>query len=373
MPPSPATPILNTDFAPPLTPRSRLCQRRNRLRNRLRTGREVTLADVAEVAGVSASTASRALSGRGELSPETRAAVIEIARELHFEPSHLARSLRTRTTHTVGFVVPDVSSPFYASALKGAQGALEEAGYRVLLMDSEQAADSEVEALRTLLSHRVDGLLVSTVGIERERFDGLVTRRGTPCVFFDSVLAGRGAGSVLLDNRPGIGLLVNHLVEHGHSRIGLLVGSLRETSGTERRDAFHEAMHGHGLGVRRDHVAGGRWSPDEGLAATRAILASRRPPTALVSSSVELALGALAAARERGLSIPEDLAVATFDDAYFAELLDPPLTAVAYDPTEVGRRAAALLVDAMSDGEVPRRDERVAVELIRRRSCGCGA
>jgi DNA-binding LacI/PurR family transcriptional regulator len=342
------------------------------LRNRLGTGREVTLADVAEVAGVSPSTASRALSGRGELSAETRAAVIEIARELHFEPSQLARSLRTRTTHTVGFVVPDVSSPFYASALKGAQGMLEEAGYRVLLMDSEQAADGEVEALRTLIAHRVDGLLVSTVGIRREHFDGLVTRRRTPCVFFDSVIAGRGAGSVLLDNGPGIELLVDHMVEHGHSRIGLLVGSLSETSGTERRTAFYEAIRRHGLAVRRGHVAGGRWSPDAGLAATRSILRTRRPPTALVSSSVELALGALAAARELGLRVPDELAVATFDDAYFAELLDPPLTAVAYDPAAVGRRAAELLVGAMRDGDEPRRDERIAVELVRRRSCGCG-
>ena len=156
------------------------------MRNRLRTGREVTLADVAEYAGVSASTASRALNGRGELSPETRAAVIEAADRLHFEPSQLARSLRTRTTSTIGFVVPDVSSPFYASALQGAQRTLGEAGYRVLLMDSGQSADGELAALRTLLAHRVDGLLVSTIGIERERFDSLVTRRGTPCVFFDS-------------------------------------------------------------------------------------------------------------------------------------------------------------------------------------------
>ena len=119
-------------------------------------------------------------------------------------------------------------------------------------------------------------------------------------------------------------------------------------------------------------MAGGRWSPDEGLAATRSILRTRRPPTALVSSSVELALGALAAARELGLRVPDELAVATFDDAYFAELLDPPLTAVAYDPAAVGRRAAELLVGAMRDGEEPRRDERIAVELVRRRSCGCG-
>jgi LacI family transcriptional regulator, galactose operon repressor len=343
------------------------------LRNRLRTGQEVTLADVAEVAGVSASTASRALSGRGELSPKTRAAVIEVARELQFEPSHLARSLRTKTTHTVGFVVPDVSSPFYASALRGAQGALKEAGYRVLLMDSGQAADGEAEELRTLIAHRVDGLLVSTVGIERGRFDGLVTRRGTPCVFFDSVLAGRGAGSVLLDNRAGIELLVDHLVEHGHEQIGLLTGSLDETSGVERRDVFLAAMRRHGLAVRAEHVAGGQWSSECGFAATLAVLEATLRPAALVSSSVELALGALAAARERGLRVPDDLALATFDDAYFAELLDPPLTAVAYDPVGLGRRAAELLVGAMRDGDTERRDERIPVDLVRRRSCGCRA
>ena len=270
------------------------------MRNRLRTGREVTLADVAEYAGVSASTASRALNGRGELSPETRAAVLEAADLLHFEPSHLARSLRTRTTSTIGFVVPDVSSPFYASALKGAQRALEQAGYRVMLMDSGQAADGEVAALRTLLAHRVDGLLLSTIGIERELFDGLVTRRGTPCVFFDSGVEGAGAGTVLLDNTAGIDVLVDHLVEHGHHRIGLLTGSLRETSGCERLQAFHGAMSRYGLEVGDGHVAGDRWTQANGAEATRRVLAAAAPPTALISSSVELALGALQACRELG-------------------------------------------------------------------------
>ena len=160
----------------------------------------VTLADVAEYAGVSASTASRALNGRGEMSPETRAAVLEAADALQFEPSLLARSLRTRTTWTVGFVVPDVSSPFYATALKGAQTVLEEAGYRVMLMDSRQEPDGELAALRTLLNHQVDGLLLSTVGIDREQFRATVGRRGTPCVFFDSIVPAAGEGNVLLDN-----------------------------------------------------------------------------------------------------------------------------------------------------------------------------
>jgi LacI family transcriptional regulator, galactose operon repressor len=337
----------------------------------LRNGKTVTLVDVAEYAGVSASTASRALNGRGELSEETRAAVLEAADALQFQPSHLARSLRTQTTSTVGFVVPDVSSPFYASALKGAQVALEQAGYRVMLMDCGQSTDGEVAALRTLLAHRVDGLLLSTVGIGPELFDDVVGRRGVPCVFFDSAVFGAGEGTVLLDNVAGIDLLVEHLVAHGHSRLGFLSGSISETSGHERLTAFRTALERHGLDPATRHVEGERWTRDAGYIATRRILTSDPLPTAIVSSSVELALGALLACRELGLEIPGDLALATFDDAYFAELLDPPLTAVAYDPSEVGRRAAELLVEAIRNHEAPRLDITITVDLVTRRSCGC--
>jgi len=332
----------------------------------------VTLADVARRAGVSASTASRALNGRGELSEQTRAAVAEAAKALQFEPSQLARSLRTSTTHTVGFVVPDVSSPFYAAALKGAQGALHESGYRVLLMDCEQSAEREVEALQTLLAHRVDGLLVSTVGLERSRFERVLRAR-VPCVFFDSSIDGVGDGTVILDNHHGVTLLVDHLVEHGHRRIGLLTGSLSETSGHERRDAFRAAMKRHAPRVTVAGVAGSRWSQEEGREATHTLLARKAPPTAIVASSVELALGALLACREHGLRIPDDLALATFDDAYFAELLDPPLTAVAYEPADVGQAAAAALVAAMGEDEPERRDLSIPVQLVTRRSCGCDA
>jgi DNA-binding LacI/PurR family transcriptional regulator len=341
------------------------------LRNRLGTGREATLADVAEYAGVSASTASRALNGRGELSAQTRAAVLEAADVLRFEPSQLARSLRTRTTSTIGFVVPDVSSPFYASVLKGAQRAFEQAGYRVLLMDSGQAADGEVAALRTLLAHRVDGLLVSTVGIGPDEFAGVIARRGTPCVFFDNAVGEAGAGTVLLDNAAGIDLLIEHLVGHGHRRIGLLAGSVQETSGHERIAAFRAALGRLGLPARDDDIGGERWTQEDGYVATRRILAVDSRPTAFISSSVELALGALRACRDLRVRIPDQLAFATFDDAYFAELLDPPLTAVAYDASEMGRRAADLLVEAIGGVGSESRRITIPVTLITRRSCGC--
>jgi LacI family transcriptional regulator len=346
------------------------------LRNRLRTGQDghkrgATLADVAASAGVSASTASRALNGRGELRDATRTAVIEAAERLGFQPSPLARSLRTRRTYTVGFVVPDVASPFYAASLKGAQAVLEAAGYRVMLMDSEQSVESELAALRTLVNHQVDGLLVATAGADAAQFDDVVGPSGTPCVFLDSLVDGAGAGAVTLENGAGIDLLVEHLHEHGHTRIGLLAGSQQETSGTERLQAFVSAVERVGADVSPELVRTCPWTQAAGAEQTRVLLALAPPPTAIVASSAELGLGCLAVCRELGLSLPDELALVTFDDPYFAALLEPSLTAVGYDPSEVGRAAATLLLDAVRDDEATRRELRVPVRLVRRRSCGC--
>jgi len=336
-----------------------------------RRRRVATLADVAASAGVSASTASRALNGRGELSASTRAAVIEAAERLGFRPSPLARSLRTRQTYTVGFVVPDVASPFYAAALKGAQSVLETAGYRVMLMDSGQSVESEVDALRTLVNHQVDGLLVATAGVDVAEFTDVTSGTGTQCVFFDSVVDGAGAGAVTLENVVGIDLLVEHLRGHGHSRIALIAGSQQETSGSERLDAFVAAVARTAADTSPELIRACPWTQAAGADATRALLQLDPRPTAILASSAELALGCLSVCRELGLSLPDEMALVSFDDPYFGALLEPSLTAVGYDPTEVGRAAAGLLVEAMQDEAVDRREVRVPVTLVRRRSCGC--
>jgi DNA-binding LacI/PurR family transcriptional regulator len=296
--------------------------------------------------------------------------VIEAAERLGFQPSPLARSLRTRQTYTVGFVVPDVASPFYAASLKGAQGVLEAAGYRVMLMDSEQSVADELAALRTLVNHQVDGLLLATVGLKEEQFSEAVGGE-TPCVFLDSVLDGVGAGAVALENVLGTELLVDHLREHGHSRIGLIAGSQQETSGRERLEAFVAAVERTGADPSPELVRACAWAQAAGAEEARALLALSARPTAIVACSAELALGCLAVCRELGVALPDELALVTFDDPYFGALLEPSLTAVGYDPSEVGRAAAALLVDAMQGRRLDHRDIRIAVELVRRRSCGC--
>ena len=235
-----------------------------------------------------------------------------------------------------------------------------------MLMDCEQSAEGEVAALHTLLAHRVDGLLVSTVGIDRDVFEDVVGRRGVPCVFFDSAVPEAGDGSVLLDNAAGIELLVDHMVGHGHARIGLLAGSTSETSGHERPQRLPRARSSATASTRRRPRrrraldARGRPPRRPTHARPRAIRRPRSSPRASSSRSA----GSPPPASSASTS-PSDVALATFDDAYFAELLDPPLTAVAYDPAEVGRRAAALLVDAMRDGEPDAADDvRIPVSLV---------
>lgn len=329
----------------------------------------IRLADVAKLAGVSTTTASRALNGRGELTDETRTAVLDAAARLGFRPSPFAQSLRTRRSHTVGLIVPHVAHPFYASILQGAQAYLRSAGYRLILVDSGEDAHGVAEAIDTLLDHWVDGILISITPFPAARFAELL--RGTPCVFIDETVADVGVGSVLLENREGVGALVGHLAWHGHSRIGFLGGPHDRTDGRERLEGYRAAMAAHSLEVDPGLIAECEWSLRGGIEHTLRLLDGEAPPTAIAAASAELALGALAAARSRGLRLPGDLAIVSFDDTYFAPLLEPALTAISYDTPHMGERSARLLVNAIETEQPGYEEVRIGVKLIQRRSCGC--
>jgi LacI family transcriptional regulator len=335
--------------------------------DRHRTSSDPILADVATEAGVSLSTASRALRDSGSVSEEARRRVRRAARRLGYEPNRLARSLRTRSSNFVGLIVPDIAVGFYARVVKGAQDALEQAGYQVLVMSTERKAAREADALRTLASHRVHGILLATSG-------GFDPSPRVPVVFFDNLVAGAGAGHVARANREGMRVIVEHLAEHGHERIGYLGAPPLLTSGSERLDGFHEAMVASGFAVSRDHVVLGdeAWSVQSGRQATAKLLALAARPTALVAASDTLAVGAIHAARDAGACVPGDLALISFDDPFFGDLLDPPITALARNERQLGELAASLLLHAIQTGRVgPPSVVRLPEELIVRRSCGC--
>jgi len=339
------------------------------------------LADVARAAGVSVATASRALSGRGSVAPETSERVRRVAATLEFEPSAAGRTLRTRSTRMIGFVVPDVSSAFYANALKGAQHRLRAAGYQITLMDTDERPDREGAALRALAAGRVDGIILCPASNDVSLVRAIERRTRLPIVLFDNVLDGAGAGRVTLANEAGIRLLVGHLAEvHGHRRIGYVGGIETETSGAERLAGYELAMLGNGLPIDRRWVRPGDWTEAAGRAETAALLALDQPISAIVYPCADLALGGLGELRARGVRVPDEVAIVCFDDTGAGPLLDPPLTALARRDREIGDVAAAMVLraletaaDGTSAGSAPPMDVRIPMELAIRRSCGCGA
>jgi LacI family transcriptional regulator len=340
------------------------------------TPRRTTLADVAAVAGVSPATASRALGNGKNVSTATRQRVWAAAQQLSFQPNRLARSLRRGSTMAIGLLLPDVANAFYGAVLRGAQGILEAAGYHVLVVNTNRTASTEREALRSLHAHQVDGVLIATYG----GFEDI----GVPVVFFDDVIPGVGVGAIALANQQGVGLLVEHLVEaHGHRRIAFVGPPDTAQDGPappvfsnrERLEGFRTAVGRAALALPPEYVRTTTGSFVESARAIGAELLAGEPrPTAIVGGTDTMSIGVLMAARDAGLRVPEDVAIVSFDEPMYADLLAPSITSLDRHDLELGRRAAQLLLDALAvDGGPPPVPavERVRLSLRLRRSCGC--
>ncbi|MGH2934224.1 MAG: LacI family DNA-binding transcriptional regulator [Gaiellaceae bacterium] len=329
--------------------------------------RPPTLADVARVARVATSTASRALQESSRISEPTKLRVRAAAQGLGYRPNRIAQSLRTRSANIVGLVVPDIGAPFYSRVVKGAQSVFEQNGYAVLMMNTERRPEREDAAIHTLLEHRVRGVLVATSG-------GSTAVPEVPTVYYDNIIPNRGVGNVTRANVAGMALLVEHLRTHGHERIGYIGGPPTLTSGIERLGGYQAAVRELGLVAREEYVQFSEmdWSPHSGAEAMQRLLAVDEPPTAVVTSGESLALGALSVCRTNGRRVPDDVALASFDDPPFGDLLDPPLTALSRNEEEMGRLAASLLLHALQSMEPsPAAEVRLPLELVVRRSCGC--
>ena len=327
-----------------------------------------TLKDVASEAGVSLSTASRALGKYAAVGPATRRRVQFTAARLGYEPNRMASALRTRTSPFIGIVVPDITIPFYGLAVKAAQDVLEKAGYQALVMNTDRLPAREQEALRTLVSHSARGVLLATAG----GFDGSVQ---LPVVFFSNFEPSARAPRVALSNREGIKLLAEHLIGHGHRRILYIGGRTTVASGSERLDGFDETMRSAGL--EKEMLV---WISDDSWSATSAeqavLEAWSKPdrPTAVLAAGDMFALGALKALRALALRVPDDVAVVTFQDPdRVGGTLDPPLTTLASHERELGQHAATMLLH-MLDGQFDPNsatEVRLPATLLIRRSCGC--
>ncbi|MGD8151027.1 LacI family DNA-binding transcriptional regulator [Ornithinimicrobium sp. Y1694] len=321
-----------------------------------------TIRDVAQHAGVSTATASRALSGAGPASANTVEAVRRAAQELGYNVNKAARSLRTQRTDTIGLLIPDVRNPFFSDVAYVIEQSAAAKGYSVITMNADEQPDRQVAALRSLSTQRVDGLIVVPQGGAPVNLPASM-----PFVLLDRRAANIDGPLVCSDNALGSQQMIGHLLHLGHRDIALITGPQSSSTGRERFTASIEALTAAGCTPRQEWIVEGDFQEDSGHRAATQLLDSPTRPTAIFAGDNLMAVGALTQARERGLKIGRDLAVVAFDDTRWFPLLDPPLTVVAQDIDALGAAAVDAVQAAMSGAEVA--DVTIPTHLIVRSSC----
>jgi LacI family transcriptional regulator len=334
--------------------------------------RRPTQADVARLAGVSQTTVSQVLNNSTAISvpAETRQRVLDAVTTLGYVTDHTARSLRTRRTSTLACAIPDIANPFYPAFARGIQDVAEQHGYDLVLYNTDGMAEKESKAVRLVQQGRADGLIVVLFRLTaRELFPLLET--GVPIVRLESVQ--KASGPLPLDNlyvdiAAAAQLAVTHLIAGGHRRIGLISGG-ETPPRAGRTEGYRAALAQAGLPAPPELKIDGGFRADGGYAAMETLLHLPEPPTAVFCANDLMALGALAAVRALGRSVPHDVAVVGFDDIPAARLANPALTTVAQFPDRLGRRAAELLFERLEGGTAaPGRSEAMPFELIVRES-----
>jgi LacI family transcriptional regulator len=326
------------------------------------TSTRATLLQVAERAGVSLASTSRALHGTGA-SPAMIERVRAAAEELGYSPDAIGRSLRMKKTFQIAFAVADIGNPVYVEMMGAIHEVLAPHGYRVVVMTTGDTSTSTTDLVRSLNSGFVDGMIVSPLRTD-DRLIREITRTPVPVVVIGRALDAHGISSVSTDSAGGIGQAVRHLQDLGRTRLGFLNGPLDTTPGEARQRGFHAAAgEDHTVEIAKDFTVAA------GLVAARRLLANAPERLdAIVAANDLLAIGAIHAARELRLAVPEDVAVTGMDDTELGRVFHPTLTSVSLGSTERGRAAARLMLRLADDGDHDAQQVTVGPELIVRGS-----
>jgi len=307
--------------------------------------RPVTLADIAREAGTSASTASRALSGRGYVSPLVKDRLLEAAERLGYVPDASARTLKQRTSRVVGVAVSDLGNQFYALLAAGIEQTLRQADYQMVLVSDNSDRDQELACARAFLAMRAAGVIMTPAD---RAAASLLARNGVDVVEVDRQLADVPCDAVVIDNEEGGRLATAHLLELGHRRIGLLVADTDWTTDAGRLAGYRAAHSAAGAVVDERLILPIAFHAPDAEQQIAELLASAAP-TALFAANNQLAEHAWKVVRARGLRLAQDVSLVGFDDVGWTSMVDPGITVVSQPTVELGRRAAGLLLRRIDD------------------------
>ncbi len=329
----------------------------------------ITLADIAKKTGFSVPTVSRVLTGSDyPVSDQARARILEAAQELGYRPNLSARSLRTDRTNTIGIVVDNLLSPFTPHIIRGVQDVLTEHDYMGLILNTDFNPKLEEEAIASLLSRPVDGIIF--VEFTHLTSTEAIDRAGKPCVFVHRLFGRQVANSVVPDDFYNARLAVSHLIQLGHRRIGYIHGPQHWHSDQARFDAYRFALIENGIAVDKALIGDGDWGQTSGYTAAQQLLSLTERPTAIFAANDLMASGVLYAVQEAGLRVPGDLAVVGYDNREFAVLCRPKLTTVSLPVYEMGHAAGEMVMRQIASGVEVEEEIKVKGKLWVRVSCG---
>lgn len=353
----------------------------------------LTIEDVAREAGVSRSTASRALGGYGYASATSRAAVLAAASRLGYRLNTLARSMVTGVTHTIGLVVADIENPFFGRVARGVSDVVRPGGFEVIVANSDEDADREQTAVRLLLDKRVDGLIVGSAIQTAEEAPHLMeaVHGSTPLVLIDRGVRGVDTDVVAIDNAAAAREAVLHLLALGHRAVAIVVEQGPMTWPSDpghwaelvsrflerpevyptcvgRLVGYMQALEESGIGFDSKLACLTRYDRSSAAADTVELLTQAEPPTAVFAADNVMTLGVVQGIKAAGLRVPDDVSLVGFDDVEWTSLVHPPLTVVRQPVREMGVVAAHALLDRIGGAEGPAQVRALSTQLVTRLS-----
>jgi DNA-binding LacI/PurR family transcriptional regulator len=326
----------------------------------------VSIKDIARRAGVSHSTVSRALSGSPLVNHDTKRRIQELAREMGYTPSAVARAMSTGRTRTLGLVVTTIADPFVAEVVRGIEETALDQGYNVILCSSNGDPERELAAVRTLRAKWVDALIVTSSWVGD--FYEQLAEIQAPLVLINNQQPGESTYSVRNDDLRGGALAAEYLAGLGHTRIAYVTGPERAMASQLRLEGVQRALESAGIGIPGKWILDGTGLPEGGERAVERLLRASPCPTALFCYNDATAMGCLRAAKQAGLHVPRDLSILGYDDIAAAPYLDPPLTTVAQTKYALGQTATEMAL-ALIQGQEKTRDILLQPQLVIRSSC----
>ncbi|MBX2894143.1 MAG: LacI family DNA-binding transcriptional regulator [Cyclobacteriaceae bacterium] len=307
---------------------------------------QVTIKDIARELGISPSTVSRALKDHPDISVQTKKAVNELADKLNYQPNIVALNLRQKKTNTIGVIIPEIVHFFFSTVISGIEDVAYTAGYNVILAQSNESYQRELTDMKALFNSRVDGMLIS-ISRETTNFDHIesIISKGVPIVFYDRMYNSPSSSKVIVDDYAGAKEGVMHLIEQGCKRIAHLNGSPNLMISIDRLRGYKEALEENGLKYDESlviTVPSGTF--EEGKRGMSKLLNLNHLPDAVFAGNDPMAMGAMMAIKEKGLKIPQDIALVGFSNWFFGELMEPSLTSIDQPGFEMGQEAARLLI-----------------------------